>query len=214
MSPNLQKRGNIYYARIAVPKSLRELRKAANIELDQAEICKSLRTPDLSVAERLLLTFKAKLLREFDLEEERLRAEGVRPLELPTADDFAGMKDEFFMDVLWRDEQSRIARKSVAEIDQMREDLLASLQKSPPENELALLAAPGVVELMSARDAAEDAAASRNILRKELQRHLAQQNFVLVSDTLECWRSLKTDHLCSLKIDQGWKPRAAAPGVA
>jgi hypothetical protein len=28
-----------------------------------------------------------------------------------------------------------------------------------------------------------------------------------------CWRSLKTDHLCSLKIDQGWKPRAAAPGV-
>jgi hypothetical protein len=29
----------------------------------------------------------------------------------------------------------------------------------------------------------------------------------------ECWRSPKTDHLCALKIDQGWKPGATAPGV-
>ncbi|MDP1542729.1 MAG: hypothetical protein Q8L99_06205 [Polycyclovorans sp.] len=29
----------------------------------------------------------------------------------------------------------------------------------------------------------------------------------------ECWRALKTDQLCSLKIDQGWKPGALAPGV-
>jgi len=28
-----------------------------------------------------------------------------------------------------------------------------------------------------------------------------------------CWRALKTDQLCSLKIDQGWKPGALAPGV-
>ena len=28
-----------------------------------------------------------------------------------------------------------------------------------------------------------------------------------------CWRALKTDHLCSLKIDQGWTPRAVALGV-
>lgn len=28
-----------------------------------------------------------------------------------------------------------------------------------------------------------------------------------------CWRSLKTDHLCSLKIDQGGKPRGSPLGA-
>jgi hypothetical protein len=28
-----------------------------------------------------------------------------------------------------------------------------------------------------------------------------------------CWRSPKTDHLCALKIDQGWKPRERSLGV-
>lgn len=28
------------------------------------------------------------------------------------------------------------------------------------------------------------------------------------TDGKKCWRALKTDQLCSLKIDQGWKPRA------
>lgn len=185
MAPNLQKRGDVYYARIAVPKSLRDLREAANIEPNPAEICKSLRTPDRNAAERLLLTVKAELLRAFDLEEERLRREGVRPLADPTADDFASMKEEFFLDVLGRDEQSRLARKSVAEIEQMRADLIASLKGSPVMSEREFLTMPGVGELMSAKDAAEDAAINRNILRKELQKHLAQQNFVLVSDTLE-----------------------------
>ena len=32
-------------------------------------------------------------------------------------------------------------------------------------------------------------------------------------NVLECWRSLKTDHLCSLKIDQRRKPSAGALGV-
>ena len=29
----------------------------------------------------------------------------------------------------------------------------------------------------------------------------------------DCCCRPKTDHLCRLKIDQGWKPGAAAPGV-
>lgn len=67
MAPNLQKRGDVYYARITVPKSLRDLREAANIEPNPPEIWKTLRTPDRSVAERLLLTVKAEILRAFDL---------------------------------------------------------------------------------------------------------------------------------------------------
>ena len=35
----------------------------------------------------------------------------------------------------------------------------------------------------------------------------------LQKGVLTCWRALKTDQLCSLKIDQGWKPGALAPGV-
>jgi len=34
-----------------------------------------------------------------------------------------------------------------------------------------------------------------------------------LGDVVLCWRALKTDQLCSLKIDQGWKPGALAPGV-
>ena len=34
-----------------------------------------------------------------------------------------------------------------------------------------------------------------------------------IHDAHTCWRSLKTDHLCSFKIDQGWKPGASAPGA-
>ena len=29
---------------------------------------------------------------------------------------------------------------------------------------------------------------------------------VVQYDYSPCWRSPKTDHLCSVKIDQGWKP--------
>jgi len=35
----------------------------------------------------------------------------------------------------------------------------------------------------------------------------------MMSSEDTCWRALKTDQLCSLKIDQGWKPGALAPGV-
>jgi len=37
--------------------------------------------------------------------------------------------------------------------------------------------------------------------------------FRLTSEHGDCWRSLKTDHLCSLKIDQGWKPREGSFGL-
>ena len=35
----------------------------------------------------------------------------------------------------------------------------------------------------------------------------------MLLDASGCCCRPKTDHLCRLKIDQGWKPGAAAPGV-
>ncbi|MBY8965726.1 hypothetical protein KHP57_08390, partial [Algiphilus sp. NNCM1] len=46
---------------------------------------------------------------------------------------------------------------------------------------------------------------------RRYQRHRPEQT--LLYQIVECWRALKTDQLCSLKIDQGWKPGALAPGV-
>jgi hypothetical protein len=34
----------------------------------------------------------------------------------------------------------------------------------------------------------------------------------VVGWAVDCWRSLKTDHLFSLKNDQGWKPESWVSG--
>ncbi len=59
------------------------------------------------------------------------------------------------------------------------------LAKTVHETDLELFLAPGVLELLSARNAAEMSSKSRGYLKADLQKHLAQSQYVLVSDAIE-----------------------------
>jgi hypothetical protein len=154
---NLHKRGNVFYARVAVPKELRSLREAAVAtgRANPRELNLSLRTSERKAADRLLPTFMAGVLREFDAEVARLRSGGVRPLARPSAHDLAEVREEFFRDELDRDELERNLRKSHAEIEVMREQLRARLSNAMPKTPLELYLSPGVIELSAAESAAE-----------------------------------------------------------
>jgi len=184
---NLMKRGNVFYGRIAVPKELRSLRAASGKtgKENPREITLSLRTSDRKAVDRLLPIFMDRMLREFDAEVDRLRSTGVRPLVQPSAQDLAEVRQEFFADELQRDEFERNLRKSRAEVEVMREQLAARLAKSPPKDSLELLLAPGVIEFEVAKNAAEMSTTRRGYLAAELRKHLAESNYVLVSDVIE-----------------------------
>lgn len=182
---NLMKRGNVFYGRVAVPKELRLLRAAAGVVENPKEIFRSLGTSDHKIVGRLLPEFMAGVLREFDVELDRLQSKGVRPMVQPSAQDLADVRQEFFVDELQRDDLERNLRKSRAEVDVMREQLVARLAKLKPTTPLELVLAPGVIELDVAQSAADMSTERRGYLAAELKRHLAESNYVLVSDVIE-----------------------------
>lgn len=182
---NLMKRGNVFYGRIAVPKELRSLRAAAGVAENPKEIFRSLGTSDRKVVDRLLPVFMDGMLREFDAELDRLQSTGVRPLVQPSAQDLADVRQEFFVDELLRDDLERNLRKSHVEVEAMREQLVSRLAKLHSTTAQELLLTPGVIELQVAESAAEMSTERRGYLAAELKRHLAQSNYVLVSDVIE-----------------------------
>ena len=103
---NLHKRGNIYYGRVGVPVGLRALRDAINAP-NPREIFRSLATSDRKVADHELSKFKVRMKDEFDRELAALPSGGARPLTIPTAQDLAALREEFFFDELRRDEFER-----------------------------------------------------------------------------------------------------------
>jgi hypothetical protein len=182
---NLMKRGNVFYGRVAVPKELRSLRAAAGAADNPKEIFRSLGTSDRKVVDRLLPVFMDGMLREFDAELDRLQSKGVRPLVQPSAQDLAHVRQEFFVDELQRDDLERNLRKSRAEIEAMREQLVARLANLKSTTPLELFLAPGVIELEVAESAAEMSSERRGYLAAALKKHLAESNYVLVSDVIE-----------------------------
>jgi len=183
---NLQRRGDRFYGRVAVPKPLRALRRAAGLA-DPAERVRSLHTPDRRVAERLLPSFLHQCYREFEREAEELRSRGARPLKPPTAEDLASIRQQFFRDTLRDDELARTLRTSPTELEVMLEELRQRLTVNPPKTGLELLCAPGYVEYEVARDAAKTSTERRGILRGELTKHLAQSEDALVAGIVEAY---------------------------
>lgn len=185
MIKNLMKRGNVFYARVAVPKELRDLRKAAGEAKNPVEITRSLNTSDRKVAERLLPAFLVAIHREFDQGIDTLRSASVLPLVKPRGEDLALARAEFFAEELERDELERVTRKSFAEVEAIREGLVRRFATHMPQTGFELLHTPGWLELVSAESSAEMSSERRRILAEEIRQHLAQANYVLVSDAIE-----------------------------
>ena len=182
---NLTKRGNVFYGRVAVPKTLRSLREAVRASKNPNEITRSLGTSERKVADRLLQEFLVAVHREFVAEERVLRAAGKITLVEPVGSDLAAVRRDFFLTGVREDESERIARKSFAEVEAMREKLEVSLAGRKPMTELERLISPGVLEYLSATTAAEWSTERRKCLEAELRKHLTESNYVLVSDVLE-----------------------------
>src|SRR6185312_4646982 len=89
---NLTKRGNVFYGRVAVPKSLRALREAGQATKNPNEIIRSLGTSDRKMADQLLREFLVAARKEFVSEERALRATGNSALTPPTASDLADIR--------------------------------------------------------------------------------------------------------------------------
>lgn len=183
---NLQKRGNRFYGRVAVPKTLRELRKASG-NPDPAEIVRSLHVSDLKVAERLVPSFLDHHYREFEREEERLLSRGAKPLRTPAAEDLAAIRRRFFRDTLRDDEVERTLRKSPTDVEMMLDELRQQLMKHPPNAALELLSAPGYLEYEEAKDAAVWSVERRQVLKGELKQHLAQSEDSLIAGIIDAY---------------------------
>jgi integrase len=179
VAENLVKRGSVYYARAAVPKSLRELRRAARVERNPREVWISLGTRDPAEAKRRLAEQLARTLRAFEADEAALRSGGTRPLVKPDQHDLQRARWEFTRRELDLDELERVRRPSAAQLDAQQQQLLVDLQSYVPTPPLGWLAAPGVLELMRARDPSLDEE-RRAILAEELRQHLADSNYVLI----------------------------------
>lgn len=188
MAQNLTRRGAVYYARIAVPKKLQDLRKQLGLD-GPKEIWKSLETRDLAVAKRARPRALESIYRAFEEEESRLLGEGARPvssLVVPDEHDFQRAVWEFIDGENRRDEQSRTARPTRAEIERRVELTRKAFRANPSKGELDMWVRPGgLSELGAFVDGAELDAERRQILVEELRAHLAENNFVLIDWAVE-----------------------------
>lgn len=185
-SKNLLRRGGRFYGRVALPKRLRELRHAMGLP-DRREVTRSLQTPDRRVAERLLPSFLDQCYREFEREEEKLRAQGAKPLKAPTATDMAEIRRQFFRDTLQDDELERTLRKTPREVEKARDELRQRLAANPPKDAWELLRVPAHVEFGFGGDQAKTSIERRLILKNELRAHLVQSDDALVANVVEAY---------------------------
>ena len=181
---NLYKRGNMFYGRVAAPRTLRELRKSLGLP-KKDDVHRSLGTSDLKVAERLVSTFLDQCYREFEREEAQLQADGAKPLRAPTADDLAAIRRQFLSDTLRDDELERKLRTSPTEVEAMREELRQRLMANPPKTGMELLCTPGYLAYESAKDEESWSIERREILKSELTTHLIQSEDALVAGIIE-----------------------------
>lgn len=180
---NLHSRNGMYYVRMAVPKALQALRLAAGLP-GPKEIPRSLGTSDRSLAIRLLPEAQAQILREFAADEAALLSDGVRPLVTPSAGDLEQARFEFRRNELLQDELERSNRMPAAQVEAMRERLSLDLAANPPKSTLAAVTSDAYLKYAVASGAAEWSTEKRVALADELKTHLAESNYVLVSDTI------------------------------
>lgn len=176
---NLAQRGTMYYARVALPKQLIELREAAGLPAIR-ERWKTLNTGSHADAVRCLPVQVALLQREFDEEIETLGSVGAQPL-TPATDDHLRMLRERFFNTVVRDQNiARNARPSRREREQLAEAIQRRLGSTA--SPFQLLADPDYLTLAVAADAPAIDAEKRDLLAEEIRTHLGDQEFVLVSD--------------------------------
>lgn len=180
---NLQCRNGMYYVRMAVPKALRTLRAAAGLP-NTKEVPRSLNTSDRALALRLLPEAQALILREFAADEASLLSKGVRALVAPTALDLEQARFEFLRNELMQDERERSQRASLGQVEQLRELLRRQVERNPPTDMLAVVSSDAYLKYAAASGAAEWSTEKRVILAAELKTHLAESEYVLVSDTI------------------------------
>lgn len=179
---NLIRRGSTWSLRIAVPKKLQDLRTIAGLPVKK-EVWRSLGASDLRQIRSSLTKIKAQLIEGFENEMNRLTEYIARPL--PTDEQLQRAVSRFRMDMRESLRQDRIGLPTALEVERAVEG--HHLVTLGPANVRRLdtranawavlirqLEFDGVI---GAREALET---RRAILRDELYRHMANNNFVLV----------------------------------
>lgn len=180
---NLYKRGNVFYGRVAAPKALRELRRALG-QQKQREVHRSLDTSDLKEAQRRLASFLDQCYQEFEREEAHLRANGAKPLRPPTAEDMAAIRRHFFKAELQIDEWERMEWESPSEIEEVREQVRQQIANDPPKAMAELIRLPSYLECIGPSQA-EISIEGREVLKRELTTHLAQNEYSMVRGIID-----------------------------
>jgi integrase len=182
---NLALRETTYYARMSLPKRLRELRAAQGDPRGQAERWASLKTGKHAEALKLLPLQISLMQADFDREIEELEAAGAVPLIAPTDDHLRLLRERFRQGEVVRKNQARASRPSTQERERLKQKFREAVEVRPPSDRLALHLMPEYSALVSTDDMADLEEEKREILDRELLKHLREQEFVLVSDYIE-----------------------------
>lgn len=165
----LTKRDGVYYARIDVPQDLVAILKTRTRKL-------SLKTKDKAEAKRLLWPVISKWQREFD----DLRARRS----LVDADrQFAVWKH--YTAALDRDEAERAATPGQADLDRIKAELLARVEKGEITGIDPLSVLDATLELKYAQSFAKLSADARRAKLAELRKHLSVGETVLIAHEVD-----------------------------
>lgn len=182
VDPNLMLRGATWSLRIAVPKTLRELRVQADQAAGSREVWRSLGTGDYRLARQKATEIKARLLREFAEEAAELeRRVKLAPRVVPSSHQiqqavFAFKKRE-------RGELLRERLESLPTGKQVRdaEERLAALDATPLRaDETPWSRLVKCIELAGPSKRQEWLTERRQVLRDELAAHIKDNEFALV----------------------------------
>lgn len=139
MAENMfQRTGGVWYARVAAPKRLRELRKQLGVT-GKTDVPKSLRTKDRQEAKRRHPSVLEGIYREFEAEEARLLSMGARPdvtFKRPDEHDFQRAAFAFVQEELRLDELARIDRPTPEQVEREREVIRQNFATNPPTTDL------------------------------------------------------------------------------